>query len=59
MASTFDDLHHRDRRDELGATTAFNDSLGWLTLIIKLPMANRVLIRRVQDRLLKKFINHA
>ena len=40
------------------SSAAFDDSLGWLALIIEFPMPHGILIRRVQNGLLKEIIAH-
>lgn len=48
----------RNRGDESGGTTAFNDLFGWLPFIIKFPMSQWIFVRRVEDGLGKKSVFH-
>lgn len=42
------------RRDELCVATSFDDLVGRLALLIQLPVASWVLVRGIEDRVLKK-----
>src|ERR1019366_2639755 len=48
----------RNWRDEFGATAGFDDLLCRLALVIKLPVADRVVIGRVQDRPFEELVVH-
>ena len=44
----------RDRRDELGGPAASNEAVGWLPVLVELPMPGRVLVGRVEDGLFEE-----
>ena len=48
----------RNRRNEFRATPALDSPLGRLAVLVQLPMALRVLVGRVQNWLVKKWIFH-
>jgi len=48
----------RNGRDELGLAPGFDDLLRRLALVIKLPVALRVLIGRVENRPLEELVFH-
>src|SRR5690606_9944184 len=48
----------RDRRDELGAAAALDDSLRRLSRFVELPMTLRILVRRVEDGPLEEGFGH-
>ena len=48
-----------DRGDKLGAATAFHNPLRGLTRVIEFPMSHRVLVGRIEDRLLEESIIYA
>src|SRR5882762_3790190 len=56
VSSTFALLGFRDRRDEFSGTATINDFLGWLALVIELPVARWVAVWRIQDRMVKKWV---
>ena len=47
-----------DRRDELGAAAGFDDLLGRLAVVVELPVPARVLVGRVEDRVVEEGIAH-
>ena len=47
----------RNRRDEFGLPSAFDDLLGRLPRLVQFPMPARALVRRVEDRLFEKRIS--
>ncbi len=49
----------RDGCDEFGGTTFVDDLLGRLAPCVKLPVLSRLLIRRIEDRLLEEPIFHS
>ena len=51
-------LRLRDRCDELGAPTAFQNLLGRLPLGVQLPVPLWALVGRVQDGMVEKRISH-
>ena len=58
VGGTFTLLGFRDGRNKLGLAALFKDFLGWLALGVELPMPLRSSIRRVQNRVFKKWIRH-
>src|ERR1700722_5200712 len=47
-----------NRRDELGIASGFEDPLSRLALVVKLPMPDRIGVRRIKDRMLEEAIIH-
>src|SRR5580704_13339010 len=56
LSATFALLRFRDRRDEFSETATINNFLGWLALVIELPVAFWIAVGRIQDRMVKKWI---
>ena len=59
LSRSFAFLWLGDRRDKLCAATALQDPLRGLTRVVEFPMPHRVLVGRIEDRLLEESIIHA
>ena len=46
-----------NRSDEFGKPSTANDPLGWLTLVVKLPMTAWEVVRRIKNRVCEELLS--